>query len=66
MFDRWFKKETPLLGMSGMGGGVASNLVGGGASGPLTATGGEATFDTGGFDIMFLKLLHQHLNPYFL
>ena len=29
MFDRWFKKETPLLGMLGMGGGAGSNLVGG-------------------------------------
>ena len=39
MFDRWFKKETPFLGMLGMGGGAGSNLVGG-AEDPFTASGG--------------------------
>ena len=29
MFSEKHKKEMPLLGMFGMGGGVASNLVGG-------------------------------------
>ena len=27
MLNRWFKKEMPLLGMLGMGGGVGSNLL---------------------------------------
>lgn len=27
MFNRWFKKEAPLLGSLGMGGGVGSNLL---------------------------------------
>ena len=29
MLNRWFKKESPILGMLGMGGGAGSNLVGG-------------------------------------
>jgi len=37
----WFKKEKPLLGLTGMGGGVGSNLVGGG--GGIEATGGTTT-----------------------
>ena len=49
MLDRWFKKEKPLQGLTGMGGGVVSRVLGGGASGPLTATGGDTTFDTGGY-----------------
>ena len=31
--NSWFKKEKPLLGLTGMGGGVGSNLVGGGDTG---------------------------------
>ena len=42
MFSEKHKKEMPLLGMSGMGGGVGSNLVGG-AAGPISATGGTKT-----------------------
>ena len=44
MFNRWFKKEAPILGMLGMGGGVGSNLVGG-AAGPnfFAASGGTET-----------------------
>jgi hypothetical protein len=44
MFDRWFKKETPLLGMLGMGGGAGSNLVGGVAS-PVHSASGATIFD---------------------
>ena len=44
MFDRWFKKETPLLGMLGMGGGAGSNLVGGAAS-PVHSASGATIFD---------------------
>jgi len=39
----WFKKEKPLLGLTGLGGGADSKLVGG-AGGPITATGGDATY----------------------
>jgi hypothetical protein len=44
MFD-WHKKEKPLLGSAGLGGGIASNLVGG-ISGPK-ATGGTVVEDGG-------------------
>ena len=40
MFNNsWHKKEKPLLGLVGLGGGVGSNLVAG-AAGPFEATGG--------------------------
>ncbi len=32
----WFKKEKPLLGLTGMGGGVGSSLVGGAGGGSFT------------------------------
>mgnify|MGYP001163863221 CR=1 FL=1 len=41
MFN-WDKKEKPVMGLFGMGGGAASRLVGG-ASGDHTATGGTKT-----------------------
>ena len=37
MLDRWFKKEKPLQGLTGMGGGVVSRVLGGGG---ITVTGG--------------------------
>jgi hypothetical protein len=44
----WFKKEKPLLGLTGMGGGVGSNLVAGGggfsASGGTKFTSGDFTY----------------------
>ena len=30
--NSWHKKEKPLFGLTGLGGGVGSNLVGGGGS----------------------------------
>ena len=33
MLNRWFKKESPILGMLGMGGGVGSKLTIGGGGG---------------------------------
>jgi len=48
MFDRWFKKETPLLGMLGMGGGAGSNLVAGGST-PITASGGTESTPGDGY-----------------
>ena len=32
----WFKKEKPVQGLTGMGGGAGGNLVGGGAAGVST------------------------------
>jgi len=34
--NSWFKKEKPLLGLTGMGGGVGSNLVAGAAVEPYS------------------------------
>ena len=47
MLDRWFKKEKPLQGLTGMGGGVVSRVLGGVA--PFVATGGTKTGPTGGY-----------------
>ena len=41
MFCEKHKKESPILGMLGMGGGAGSNLVGG--VGPISASGGTKT-----------------------
>ena len=46
--NSWFKKEKPLLGLTGMGGGVAGTLVGAGA-GAWDASGGIISeYDEGG------------------
>ena len=46
-FD-WFKKEKPLQGLTGLWGGVGSNLLSGGASGPAgyEASGGTESTTT--------------------
>jgi len=44
----WFKKEKPLLGLTGMGGGVGSSLVGGGV-GSFSATGGTTSTPGNGY-----------------
>ena len=41
IFSDFFKKEAPLLGLQGSGGGLGF-LAGGGAGGPIQATGGSA------------------------
>jgi len=41
MFNEKYKKESPILGMMGMGGGVGSNLIGGVSK--VVATGGTKT-----------------------
>ena len=46
MLNRWFKKESPILGMLGMGGGIGSKLTIGGG-GPATATGGNVEYTLG-------------------
>ena len=43
--NSWFKKEKPLLGLIGMGGGASGHLFGGGPSG-IEATGGTTHEDT--------------------
>ena len=48
MFSKFFKKESPLAGLAGLGGGFPF-FKSGGVSGPLTASGGNATFSAGGF-----------------
>ena len=39
MFDKFFKKESPILGVLGLGGGIARSAGGGGLT-PISATGG--------------------------
>ncbi len=43
--NSWFKKEKPLFGLIGLGGGVGSNLVGGGPT-VVEVTGGTTIDDT--------------------
>ena len=40
MFNNWHKKEKPIQGMMGFGGGATGYLVGGNALGPFQLTGG--------------------------
>ena len=48
MLNRWFKKESPILGMLGMGGGAGSNLVAGGPAGPgVSLSGGNVEYTYG-------------------
>ena len=47
----WHKKEKPLQGMGGLGGGVVSRLMGGGALAPISATGGDSTLDITGYKV---------------
>jgi len=49
MFN-WHKKEKPLQGLGGLGGGVVSRLMGG-AAGPISATGGDSTLDITGYKV---------------
>ena len=48
MFSKFFKKESPLAGLAGLGGGFPF-FKSGGVGGPITASGGNATFTAGGF-----------------
>lgn len=45
----WDKKESPILSLLGMSGGIGSNLVGGGGGG-ASATGGDSEFQDGGYN----------------
>ena len=48
MLDRWFKKEKPLQGLAGMGGGNANKVALGGST-PITASGGTESTPGDGF-----------------
>ena len=41
--NSWFKKETPLLGVAGFGGGATSLFRGGASPTPVQATGGTVS-----------------------
>lgn len=41
MFNNWHKKEKPIQGLMGFGGGATGNLAGGGASSGFSGTGGS-------------------------
>lgn len=45
MFNERHRKESPILSLLGLGGGIGGNLTGGGAS--AKATGGDEIIDTG-------------------
>ena len=50
MLNNWYKKEKPIQGMMGMGGGATGYLVGGaGGSGSFNATGGNQLGGPSGF-----------------
>ena len=50
MLNNWYKKEKPIQGMMGMGGGATGYLSGGAAaSGPFSATGGNQSGGPSGF-----------------
>ena len=39
MLNNWHKKEKPIQGMMGMGGGATGYLAGGGGGGPVASGG---------------------------
>ncbi len=41
MLDKFFKKESPILGLLGAGGGIGSKLIGGAGGGGFSASGGD-------------------------
>ena len=46
MFNNWFKKEKPIQGMMGFGGGAAGYLLGGAVGGGVEGTGGTVDDST--------------------
>ena len=55
MFNNWHKKEKPIQGMMGFGGGAASKLVSKAQANPFTGTGGTNTVETGGYRYHFFR-----------
>ena len=59
MFNRWFKKESPILGMLGLGGGVGGNLVSG-----LNFEAGQVEFTTPGPYTWVAPVSYTHLRAH--
>ena len=56
MLNNWHKKEKPIQGLMGFGGGATGNLVGaGGGGGGFSGTGGTNTVDSGGYRYHFFR-----------
>ena len=56
MLNNWHKKEKPIQGLMGFGGGATGNLVrGGGGGSTFSGTGGDNTVDTGGYRYHFYR-----------
>ena len=56
MLNNWHKKEKPIQGLMGFGGGATGNLVGAGGGGStFSGTGGTNTVDSGGYRYHFFR-----------
>ena len=55
MFDKFFKKESPVLGVLGLGGGIARRAAAGG----LGASGGTVTTHNG----IYSSHIYIHWKP---
>ena len=55
MLNNWHKKEKPIQGLMGFGGGATGNLVRGGGGGSFSGTGGSNTADSGGYRYHFFR-----------
>ena len=56
MFNNWHKKEKPIQGLMGFGGGATGYLAGSGGGGSgFSGTGGTNTVDTGGYRYHFFR-----------
>ena len=55
IFSNFFKKEAPLLGLQGSGGGLG--FLAGGGGGPQVEASGGASWDAGGYRF------HAFINP---
>ena len=55
MFNNWYKKEKPIQGMMGFGGGAASNLVSTAQASPFSGTGGVTSTPGDGYRYHMFK-----------
>lgn len=55
MFNNWYKKEKPIQGLMGFGGGAASKLVSRAASNPFSGTGGVTSTPGDGYRYHMFK-----------
>ena len=58
--NSWFKKEKPILGVTGFGGGAASLFRAGGAT-PMEATGGNYVLTPGNGYKYHTSVSYTHL-----